>query len=131
MTTRRPPGTMGLPLLGNTVPLVLNPLEFARRRTARYGLVWKTRFFNVPTVALIGAEAQRFVLQERHQNFSWKEGYSVGYDLFGDGLMWLDGPPHDEQRRAMQPAFHGQYLHDYLDRINRIGNYSGRVAASE
>lgn len=29
----------------------------------------ETRFFNTPTVALIGAETQRFVLVDRYRNF--------------------------------------------------------------
>ena len=117
-----PPGAMGPPLLGHTLGLVFDPLSFAQRQTQRYGPVWKTRFFNVPTVALIGAEAQRFVLVDAYRNFLWKEGYGIGYELFGDGLMWLDGTTHDTHRQMMQPAFHGHHLSEYLNRINRIAD---------
>ncbi len=115
-----PPGSFGAPYLGQTMQLVNDPLTFGRQQMALHGPVFRYRFVGQRMVALVGEEAQRYVLVTNAANFPAKEGYIVAYDTMGDGLLWLDGTPHTAQRKLMTPAFHGRNMADYLDRINRI-----------
>jgi cytochrome P450 len=119
-TPKLPPGTFGAPYLGQTLQLARDPLTFGRAGMAQYGPVFRYRFIGQRMVALIGEEAQKYVLVSDPANFPAKDGYIVAYDTMGDGILWLDGAPHTAQRKLMTPAFHGRNMEDYLGRINRI-----------
>ncbi len=74
-------------------------------------------------VFLIGPEANRFVLVNNRQKFSNYEGWGKMFgtlDMFGRGLLVMDGKEHDEHRRMMNPAFTISYMNNYLPLMNRI-----------
>lgn len=74
-------------------------------------------------VYLVGPEANRFVLSSERLKFSHKIGWGrlMGVlELFGDGLLTMDGPEHDRHRRMMNPAFTIAYMDRYLPLMNRI-----------
>ena len=50
-----PPGTHGLPLLGETLEFLRSPHRFADSRIARYGKVYQSLLLGKPTIFLIGA----------------------------------------------------------------------------
>ncbi len=64
-----PPGSFGLPLIGETIGLLRDP-NFAQKRQKRYGSIFKTHLFGRPTVVMIGAEANRFLFTNENQYFS-------------------------------------------------------------
>jgi hypothetical protein len=64
-----PPGSFGLPLIGETIGLLRDP-NFVDKRYKQYGTIFKTHLFGRPTVYMLGAEANRFLLTNENQNFS-------------------------------------------------------------
>lgn len=111
----------GSPHRLDTVSLALNPLHFATQHAARHGHIFRSTFFGTPTIILLGADAQRFVLSAPQQSlFSSFEGNKIGYDLFGDGLFWLDGERHDRDRRLLLPAFHHTLYPAYFQTVLAI-----------
>lgn len=69
LTLPLPPGRFGLPLIGETLGF-LQDLHFAEKRHQKYGPIFKTQLLGRPTVFLIGAEANRFLLTHENQYFS-------------------------------------------------------------
>jgi retinoid hydroxylase len=67
-----PPGTFGLPLIGDTLNF-LRDSQFAQKRHQQYGNIFKTSIFGQPTVFVCGQEANFFVLSNENQYFvvSW------------------------------------------------------------
>lgn len=66
--------------------------------------------------AMLGADANRYLLSENHENFTWREALKSLIVIDGDtALVVTDGPEHDRRRRMVQPAFAIRALEGYLE----------------
>jgi len=63
-----PPGSMGLPLLGETMSFIRDP-HFLEKRQNLYGQLFKSHIFGQPTIFLMGAEALQFIFSRESQHF--------------------------------------------------------------
>jgi retinoid hydroxylase len=90
----------------------------------RHGPIFRaTTMWGDEVVYLVGPQANRFVLSSNRLKFSHHEGWGrmLGViDMFGDGLLTMDGAEHDQHRRMMNPAFAIGYMDRYLPLMNRI-----------
>jgi hypothetical protein len=68
-----PPGSNGLPFIGETLRFLSDP-TYLTRRTQQHGPIVRTHILFKPTVVMSGAEANRFILSTHMNHFSWKEG---------------------------------------------------------
>jgi cytochrome P450 len=72
---------------------------------------------------MVGPEANRFVLVQNRQKFSnfvgWGSIFEV-VNMFGRGLLSMDGAEHDHDRKIMNPAFTVSYMDRYLPLMNRV-----------
>ena len=96
---------------------------FLAEMYGKYGPIFRSTSFGNEIVFLVGPEANRFVLVSNRQKFSNYEGWSKIFgvaDMFGKGLLVMDGKEHDEHRRMMNPAFTISYMNNYLPLMNRI-----------
>ncbi|GAC1366974.1 MAG: hypothetical protein NVS2B12_36910 [Ktedonobacteraceae bacterium] len=89
----------------------------------QHGPIFRSTYFGKDIVYMVGPEANRFVLVSNRQKFSnyigWSSLFTV-VDLFGRGLLSMDGAEHDQQRKVMNPAFAVSYMDRYLPLMNRI-----------
>lgn len=114
----------------SAVPFVTLPLDFDTAMGSylaamyeQYGPIIRARRWEEDVVYLIGPEANRFVMTTNRLRFSHKEGWGrmMGVlELFGDGLLTMDGAEHAQHRRMMNPAFAISYMDRYLPMMNRI-----------
>lgn len=96
---------------------------FLAEMYAKHGPIFRSTSFGNEIVFLVGPEANRFVLVSNRQKFSNYEGWSKIFgvmEMFGKGLLVMDGKEHDEHRRMMNPAFAISYMNNYLPLMNRI-----------
>jgi len=113
------PGRNGLPVIGQTLDFIRDPLAFAREQHHRYGPVSRGHFLFEPRVFLTSPEGNEAVLTDRGHVLSAYGGWHpILGDLFPRGLMLRDGEDHRLHRRLMQPAFRAAALAGYLDRMN-------------
>ena len=63
-----PPGSFSWPLVGETLQFFRNG-QFAKKRHAKYGSVFKTRLLGSPTIFVEGAAASQFILTHENQYF--------------------------------------------------------------
>lgn len=119
-TVQLPPGSLGLPILGETLSFLLDP-QFIEKRYRQYGPIFKSRILGRPTVYMVGPEAAEFVLSSHMEHFSWREGWPDNFkQLLGESLFLQDGEEHRQKRRLMMPAFHGQALARYITTMESI-----------
>jgi cytochrome P450 len=118
MTTAEPvpPGSTGLPGIGETLAFLKDPYAFVRERAKRYGPVFRTSLFGQSTAVFVGPDAAaRFVdpaLVERHGSQP-----APVFRLFaGPSLPHLDGQAHSERKAIMLQAFTRDALTSYLPR---------------
>ena len=110
-----PPGRFGLPLIGETLEFIFDP-NFADKRQARHGSIFKTQLLGRKAVVMMGPEANEFLLSTHADCFSWREGWPGTFrDLLGESLFLQEGEQHRRNRKLLMPAFHGPALASYLD----------------
>jgi cytochrome P450 len=113
------PGDDGLPIIGNTVGSMADPLGFAQEKTRRYGLVHRTFAFGMHAVSLLGPDGVGLLLFDQTKLFSSTEGWEPFLGLlFPRGLMLLDFDEHRLHRRALSVAFKSGPLKSYLAGLN-------------
>jgi retinoid hydroxylase len=115
-----PPGSYGLPILGETLAFLFDK-NFIEKRYRRYGSIFKTHLIGRPTVVMVGPKAVEFVLSSHMENFSWREGWPDTFKaLLGESLFLQDGEEHRRNRRLMMPALHGPALTNYVSTMEEI-----------
>ena len=114
------PGTDGWPIIGLTLPLLLDSKGEMERLAARFGPVFRGRAFGFRTISLLGPEANEFVLFDQAKTFSSKHGWNKLLErLFPRGLMLLDFDEHRLHRKALSVAFKSGPMKSYLESLNR------------
>ena len=120
MAGRTPPGSLGPPLLGETVPFLKDPAGFSLSRTRKHGNVWKTRLLGDTVVFFAGPEAYTFFMDPA--NFSRQNGTPNGIRelLHPEAVPFLDGDQHQRRKRLLMSAFTDDALEDYLPGVFTI-----------
>ncbi len=112
--SRLPPGSSGLPLLGETLPFAKNPFSFLDERLAKYGRVFRTNVLGRKTVVVAGPEAAaRFI----DGSVVMREGSMPPHvqELFGGrSLPLLDGDAHAARKSTVLQAFTPEAMAAYL-----------------
>jgi len=108
-------GNYGFPFLGHILSSTAEPLDFARRRYARYGPVSWAGGVGFRIVALMGPEALETAWINKDKALSSTRGWQpVIGPFFHRGIMLLDFEEHRDHRRIMQQAFTRSALNGYL-----------------
>ncbi len=112
--TQLPPGSMGVPFVGEALKFLKDPFDFALSRTRKHGNVWKTKILGDPIVFFAGPEAFTFFMDE--QNFTRENGSPKFLQnlLHPDAVPFLDGPRFKTRKRLLLQAFTDQALDSYL-----------------
>ncbi|MBO0790255.1 MAG: hypothetical protein J2P36_04825, partial [Ktedonobacteraceae bacterium] len=69
---------------------------FLARSYEQYGPIFRTFSFGQDVVYMVGPEANRFVLASHRELFSHRQGWWFVEEMFGDGLLTMDGEQHDQ-----------------------------------
>ncbi len=113
------PGSDGWPVLGNTLAVLADPKGSVEEMAARHGRVYRSRVFGMRSIALLGPEANEFVLFDNTKLFSSTHGWGAILDrLFPRGLMLLDFDEHRLHRKALSVAFKSGPMKSYLASLN-------------
>jgi len=112
------PAVPGLPLLGNSLSALKDPLGFLISVRKDYGDVVKIKIGGKRYFVIQSPEAARHVLQENAKNY-YKPGTAKMMKRFlGDGLATSNGDLWLKQRRLIQPAFHRKKIENLVKIID-------------
>jgi cytochrome P450 len=116
-----PPGSNGLPLLGETLAFASNPFAFVSQRRARFGDVFRTHLLGKPTVFIAGPKHVGTWLDPSKIQ---REGAMPAnlLELFGgsaDIVPLLDGDAHAQRKRSLLAAFSPEAVASYLPGLQR------------
>lgn len=116
-----PPGSLGLPFIGETISFLRDP-DFAAKRQQKYGNFFKTNLFGSPTIMMLGAEANRYLFSQETQNFAIKWPDSVAILLGPASLSTQTGSIHQTRRKLLSQAFQPRALASYLPAMEEISD---------
>ncbi|MDM9380099.1 cytochrome P450 [Chlorogloeopsis sp. ULAP01] len=129
-----PPGSYGLPWIGETIPFLNDP-DFTKKRQQKYGSVFKTQVFGRPTLIVTGADGNRFLFSNDNKYFSNNWPRSTKTLLGTASLSVQKGTEHHNRRKLLSQAFQPRALasyastmeqitHQYLDRWEKLGTFA-------
>jgi cytochrome P450 len=115
-----PPGSMGLPVIGETPAFLRSPYRFLERRQRRYGDVFRSGVLLRRVVFLTGLEGAEAFYDDR--NISRRDAHPFPLvDLFGgDNMEMLDGTRHARLKTAALEAFAGRALDRYVGEVRPL-----------
>ncbi|APR79613.1 cytochrome P450 [Minicystis rosea] len=115
-----PPGSFGLPLLGETLEYLRSPPEFIGRRYRRHGNVFRTHLLGAPMVFLIGSDALRFSFAGENKYLQQRWPYSMRRLFGAEGTNLLVGEVHKERRRVLGPHFAFNAMRGFVPTMEAI-----------
>ena len=116
-----PPGSTGLPIIGETLDFLFDR-NFAQKKSAKYGNIYKGNIFGNTTVTMIGAEANEFLFRNENKYVvsTWPKSTRI---LLGQmSLAVRDGSFHTSRRKLLAQAFQPRALDGYIPAMERITN---------
>ena len=114
-----PPGSLGLPLIGDTLNF-LQDSQFAKKRHQQYGPIFKTRLYGQPTVFVRGQEASLFVFTNDNQYFVSSFPASTKALLGPLSLALQTGANHINRCKLLYQAFGPRALVGYIGAMENI-----------
>ncbi|KAL4232173.1 hypothetical protein ACF0H5_009748 [Mactra antiquata] len=100
-----PPGTMGYPLIGETLQFFKKGGEFYKEKVETYGFIYKTHLLGRPTIRVIGADNVKKILLSENVlvTHNWPTSARL---LLGTGsISQSSGHVHKIRRKNMMHAF--------------------------
>lgn len=108
-----PPGRLGLPIVGESISYLRDPARFIQQRQQQYGSIFKTHLFGRPTIALIGAEAARFLFANDGQRLEMTNTSTFEALLGVHSIGVKTGSAHQVLRKQLFQAFQPRALAEY------------------
>jgi cytochrome P450 len=119
----RPPGSAGLPGLGETLAFVKDPFTFIQERRARHGRVFRTNLLGRMTAVLIGPEPLEAFYDPANV---MREGANPGniQTLFGGTgvINGLDGAAHATRKSSVSAALSREAVDAYVPVMTRFAD---------
>ncbi|MDQ6818076.1 MAG: cytochrome P450 [Actinomycetota bacterium] len=109
-----PPGSLGLPVVGESLAILRNPFGFLEERQRRHGNVFKSRVLGRRVAFLAGIEGAKAFYDD--ENISRAEAHpSPVVTLFGgSNIEMFDGPKHRALKTIALGAFDHAAIAGYL-----------------
>ena len=94
-----PPGSMGMPFVGEALTFLKDPFTFTLSRTKQHGNIWKTKILADTVVFFAGPQAFSFFMDSA--NFTRQNGSPKFLQelLHPDAVPFIDGDRHKTRRR--------------------------------
>ena len=108
-----PPGSMGLPILGENWEMLQSPSKFHYKRRQKHGDIYKSLILGGPVVIIHDArECRRLLLAEgTDTETNWPKGTK---QLMGEqSILMQSGRKHSSQRRLLGQAFTREAVDGY------------------
>jgi retinoid hydroxylase len=129
--TRLPPGSMGVPVIGETPAFLRSPFRFLEDRQRRHGDVFRSRVLFRRVVFLAGIEGAEAFYDEDAITRTHAHPFPL-VDLFGgDNMEMLDGAEHLTLKTAALGAFDHEAFAAYVPEVQApIDRTLERIAAA-
>ncbi|XP_064601981.1 cytochrome P450 26B1-like [Liolophura sinensis] len=108
-----PPGSLGLPLLGETISLARQKVEFFRERRDKFGDIFKTHLFFRPIVRVSGASNLKQILKGDDKIVNAIHPSGIRTLLGTESLSQSQGKIHRYRKRGFMQGLTGRHLESY------------------
>jgi retinoid hydroxylase len=117
----RPPGTTGLPGIGETLAFVKDPFTFIQQRRARHGRVFRTSLLGRPMAILIGPEPLAAFYDPANVVREGANPANIQTLFGGTGVInGLDGAAHAARKHSVSAALSREATESYVPTMTRF-----------
>jgi cytochrome P450 len=117
----RPPGSTGLPGIGETLAFVKDPFTFIKERRARYGRVFRTSLLGRTMVVLIGPEPLEAFYDPANVVREGANPANIQTLFGGTGVInGLDGAAHATRKHFVSAALSREAIETYVPTMTRF-----------
>ncbi|HEV2739859.1 MAG TPA: cytochrome P450 [Candidatus Elarobacter sp.] len=117
----RPPGSAGLPGVGETLAFVKDPFTFIQERRARYGRVFRTSLLGRSMAILIGPEPLEAFYDPANVVREGANPANIQTLFGGTGVInGLDGAAHAARKQSVSAALSREAVESYLPTMTRF-----------
>src|SRR5580765_2141759 len=122
----------GLPILGNALEFLKEPLDVIERGHKSLGNVFRFRLGDKDVVVGLGPENAKTVFEETDKLLSIREAYPFFTRMFNKRLYFFAEPAeYKEQRELILPCFQGKRMAGYVEVMSReVGRFLDALGAS-
>ncbi|WP_341720575.1 cytochrome P450 [Micromonospora sp. FIMYZ51] len=117
MARSSPPTLSGLPVLGNALSFMRDPVALIRAGRAELGPVFALRMGPKRSVVVVGPEQSRATIALPESTLPVTPVYQWVVPMFGRVMQAADHEDYRRQRAALVPALAGRHHGDYLAAI--------------
>ncbi|KAI8777685.1 cytochrome P450 26A1-like [Biomphalaria glabrata] len=115
-----PPGSMGLPIIGETLTFILQGTKFFEFRYKKYGPVFKTHLFGTPVIRVMGEDNIKRILQGENDVVTSYWPASVRMMLGDKALSVSTGDDHRRRRKAIMKTFSHHSMSFYTKLMQQV-----------
>ncbi|KAH6764998.1 hypothetical protein C2S51_016247 [Perilla frutescens var. frutescens] len=121
---RVPPGSLGLPIIGQNIELFKafradRGEEWLQERARKYGPISKLNIFGKKTVFLVGQAHNKFIYTCNEQMLSNKQPESFSRLLGSSNILEMSGEDHKRLRGALLTFLKPEALKQYVQKIDQ------------
>lgn len=116
-----PPGSLGLPVVGETLKFISDTKKFVKERGKKYGSIFKTNIIGQNTIYITGSEPIGFLMKKESQYVDMTMFPSM-QKLLGNVVANQMGDIHKSRRQIIAQAFKPRNLKDYHKNIINTTN---------
>lgn len=127
-SSKVPPGSMSLPLIGETIPLlkpcnVTSVGDFMEKRMTRYGKIFSSNFMGCPTIISADAELNQFVLKSEWRLFTPGKLLARDRLLGKSSISIVDADTYKRMRSSLVEFFSGGRIRTlFLEDADRLSS---------
>ncbi|WP_083681022.1 cytochrome P450 [Archangium sp. Cb G35] len=115
-----PPGSSGLPLLGETLAFIRDSGKFLEERRRLHGDVFRSHVLGEPIVFLVGPEANRWIFAGENKYLRNRWHLSARKLLGKQSVAMINGSAHLDRRRLLAPHFTYATMRHFVPRIEAL-----------
>ncbi|KAL3864286.1 hypothetical protein ACJMK2_005982 [Sinanodonta woodiana] len=109
-----PPGSLGLPIVGETLEFARKRVNFFRERHSKYGPVFKTHLFGKPLIRVYGAENVRKIIQGENKIVQSSYPWSIKAIMGPNALIQSQGHTHKTRKAILMKFLSKEFLEKHI-----------------
>ncbi|XP_045189024.2 cytochrome P450 26A1-like [Mercenaria mercenaria] len=114
-----PPGSMGLPLIGESIEFVQKKVEFFKEKHIQYGKVFKTCLFGKSIIRVYGSDNIRKIIQGENKIVRSSYPTSVRKLIGTQSISMSHGDTHKSKKRELMKYLSPEFFHNHTPVLAR------------
>ncbi|KAK3095665.1 hypothetical protein FSP39_017375 [Pinctada imbricata] len=119
-TKTLPPGSMGIPVIGETIHFIIQKADFFRQKRQKYGPIFKTHLLGKPTIRVSGKENVRRIILGENKIVQSSYPPSVQKLLGSKSITISCGEQHKNKKRQLMKFLSPDFLAQHVDAFSEI-----------